>query len=70
MQILNEMLAGFESEQKNLLENVRESFAGQNKVLTNLLIQAYSCRGHANELLQDYGQALSDYNKLVDLCQF
>jgi len=53
-----------------LFANARQSLAGPNAALSSLLISAYNCRGHANEELQDYEQALSDYDKLLELCQF
>ena len=70
VQILNTMLARVAPEQDDLFENMRESHVEKRKPLAALLIQAYSCRGRANEHLQDYWQALDDYNKLIELCQF
>ena len=64
------MLTKIESDQDNLLDNMRESIFSKSKPLVSLLIQTYSCRGHANEMLQDYEQAYRDFNKLIELCQF
>ena len=47
---------------------MRESHFEKRKHLAKLLIQAYSYRGKANEMMQDYEQALQDFNKLIELC--
>ena len=49
---------------------MRESHFERNKPLANLLISAYNVRGACNEMLQDYDQALQDFDKLLELCQF
>ena len=64
------MLAKILPEQTDLLDNMRESYFNEKKTFVSQLIQAYSCRGKANQMLQDYEQALQDYNKLIELCQF
>ena len=64
------MLEKISSQQDDLLDNMRESHFEKRKPLASLLISAYNCRGRANEKLMDYQQALSDYNKLLELCQF
>ena len=64
------MLEKISPQQDDLFENMRESHFEKRKPLASLLIAAYNCRGRANERLQDYQQALSDYNKLLELCQF
>lgn len=64
------MLANLMPEQTDLLDNMRESYFNKKKTFASLLIQAYICRGKANQMLQDYEQALLDYNKLIELCQF
>jgi len=68
VQLLNQMLDKLAPEQQELWDNMRESHFEKKKHFANLLIQAYSYRGKANEMMQDYEQALKDFNKLLELC--
>ena len=64
------MLVNIAPKQDDLLDNMRESYLQKRKPLASLLIQAYSCRGQANEQLKDFAQAVKDFNKLIELSQF
>lgn len=48
------MLANMSSKQNDLLDNMRESYFKNKKNFAALLIQAYSWRAKASEMLQDY----------------
>ena len=62
--ILNAVLNKLEPQHTKLLQ------ADDKKSLLNLLIQAYSCRGKANERLENFQKAYKDFDRLIELCQF
>ena len=78
---INSLLQRLESEQKILLEEssiqgheptpeeIKQHIDERNK-LSKVLIQAYSYRGKANQELNDYENAITDFGKLIELGQF
>ena len=77
---LNQLLQHLQMQQKDLLEGspVKSVFSEeslklrieQKKTMAKILIQAYSHRGKANQELNDFENAIIDYNRLLELSQF
>ena len=77
---LNQLLQHLQVQQKDLLEGtpVKSAFSEeslklrieQKKTMAKILIQAYSHRGKANQELNDFENAIIDYNRLLELSQF
>ena len=44
--------------------------SGKHRILLSLLIDTYSFKGQANQLLHNYNAAMGDYNRLIQLAQY